>query len=291
MPGAAQGRGVPGAGRYALRRLGMELALPVLQTSAITRCFGTTLAVDAVSIAVEAGESFALLGPNGAGKTTLIKMLTTLLPPTSGSAQVGGFDIIRQAAAVRRVIGYVPQMISADGALTGAENLRLFAKLYDIPRPDRGRAVEAALRFMGLGDAGNKLVSQYSGGMIRRLEIAQAMLHHPRILFLDEPTTGLDPIARRTVWEHLLKLRSEAGATVLFTTHLMEEADEWCTRLAIMATGRVVATGTPADLKRSLHDPAASLNDVFAHFAGASLSSGERYGDILQTRKTARRLG
>jgi len=265
--------------------------MAVLQISALTRRFGTKVAVDAVSIAVEAAESFALLGPNGAGKTTLIKMLTTLLPPTKGSASVGGFDIVRQAAAVRRVIGYVPQMISADGALTGAENLRLFAKLYDVPRRERASAVRAALAFMGLAEDGDRLVSHYSGGMIRRLEIAEAVLHRPGVLFLDEPTTGLDPIARAAVWKHLEELRSEAGATVFFTTHLMEEADEWCTRLAIMSAGRVVATGTPADLKRSLGDPAATLTDVFIHYAGAALESGERYSDILQSRQTARRLG
>jgi ABC-2 type transport system ATP-binding protein len=265
--------------------------LNVLATSSLTRRFGAKVAVDAVSIAVEAGESFALLGSNGAGKTTLIKMLTTLLPPTSGSASVAGFDVVRQSAKVRRAIGYVPQAISADGTLTGAENLRLFARLYDVPRRAQAATVQAALTFMGLQEVGDRLVNMYSGGMVRRLEIAQAMLHRPQVLFLDEPTTGLDPIARTTVWEHVSRLRSEAGMTVFFTTHLMEEADRWCTRLAIMNAGRVVITGTPIDLKQSLGIAAASLNDVFTRYAGTTIQNGERYGDILQSRAVARRLG
>jgi len=142
-------------------------------------------------------------------------MLATLLPPTSGTATVGGFDIVRQSASVRRIIGYVPQIISADGALTGAENLRLFAKLYVIPRRRRDDTVNAALAFMGAGDAANRIVSQYGGGMIRRLEIAQAMLHRPRLLFLDESTTYLDPIARTAVRRHLPKLRTEAGTVAV----------------------------------------------------------------------------
>ena len=263
----------------------------VLETSSLTRRFGEKVAVDGVSITVEAAESFALLGPNGAGKTTLIKMLTTLLPPSSGSATVGGFDIVRQSAAVRRSIGYVPQMISADGALTGEENLQLFAKLYDVPRRDRAGIVANALAFMGLEDAAGKRVNQYSGGMIRRLEIAQAVIHRPPVLFLDEPTTGLDPIARATVWQHLSRLRSEAGTTVFFTTHLMEEADEWCSRLAIMNAGRVAVTGTTKELKLSIGEPDATLDDVFIRYAGATIQNGERYGDIVQNRQTARRLG
>ena len=174
--------------------------MSILETMALTRCFDGHTAVDALTIAVEAAEVFGLLGPNGAGKTTTIKMLTTLLPPTSGTASVAGFDIVRQAREVRRVIGYVPQLVSADGSLSGYENLLIFAKLYDIPRRERNSRIGEALDLVGLAGAADRMVREYSGGMIRRLEIAQSMLHRPRVLFLDEPTVGLDPVARRAVW-------------------------------------------------------------------------------------------
>ncbi len=174
----------------------------ILETKELTRCFNGYTAVDALTLGVEAGEVFGLLGPNGAGKTTTLKMLTTLLPPTSGTASVAGFDIVRQAREVRRVIGYVPQLVSADGSLTGYENLLIFAKHYDIPHAERQARIRDALALIGLSEAGDRMVREYSGGMIRRLEIAQSMLHRPRVLFLDEPSSGLDPVARRTVWEH-----------------------------------------------------------------------------------------
>jgi ABC-2 type transport system ATP-binding protein len=263
----------------------------VLETNALTRRFGENAAVDALTISVEAGEVFGLLGPNGAGKTTTIKMLTTLLPPTSGNACVAGFDITHHAADVRRVIGYVPQMVSADGSLSGYENLLIFAKLFDIPRSERGSRIREALTFMGLTDAAEKLVRQYSGGMIRRLEIAQSMLHRPRVLFLDEPTVGLDPVARRAVWDHIERLRLDYGTTMFLTTHFMEEADTLCDRLAIMHFGRVAATGTPAALKASLGGNGATLDDVFAHYAGDALDRGGGYLETSRTRHTARRLG
>ena len=164
--------------------------LAILETEKLTRRFGTLTAVDALTFSVDAGEMFGLLGPNGAGKTTAIKMLTTLLPPTSGEARVAGFDISRQAASVRRMIGYVPQALSVDGSLTGYENLLIFAKLYDIPRKERKTRLRDALAFMGLSDAADKLVREYSGGMIRRLEIAQSTLHRPPVLFLDDKLTS-----------------------------------------------------------------------------------------------------
>jgi ABC-2 type transport system ATP-binding protein len=265
--------------------------MAVLETLALTRRFGTRTAVDALTLSVEAGEVFGLLGPNGAGKSTTIKMLTTLLPPTSGTARVAGLDIIRQAAGVRRVIGYVPQLLSADGSLTGYENLLIFAKLYDLPRSERTARVREALTFMGLLDSADRLVREYSGGMIRRLEIAQSMLHRPRVLFLDEPTGGLDPLARKAVWERLLQLRAEHGMTIFFTTHLMDEADAWCSRVAIMHLGRVAVVGTPAELKASLGTPGATLDDVFIHYAGGTLDSGGSYLETSRERRTARRLG
>ncbi len=265
--------------------------MPILEATDLSRRFGTFVAVDRLTLSVDAGEIFGLLGANGAGKTVTIKMLTTLLPPTGGRATIAGFDLVRQARDVRRVIGYVPQLVSADGSLTGHENLRIFAKLYDIPRAERKTRVEEALQFMGLLDVADKLVRQYSGGMIRRLEIAEAMLHRPRLLFLDEPTVGLDPIARRTVWERVEHLRADYGTALLLTTHLMEEADALCRRLAIMHRGRVVALGTPAELKASTGSADASLDDVFIRYAGAEVETGGAYRATEGARRTARRLG
>ncbi|MGO9175289.1 MAG: ATP-binding cassette domain-containing protein [Desulfobaccales bacterium] len=265
--------------------------MAILETKALTRCFNGYTAVDALTIALEAGEVFGLLGPNGAGKTTTIKMLTTLLPPTSGTASVAGFDIVRQARDVRRAIGYVPQLVSADGSLTGYENLLIFAKLYDIPRAERQARIRDALALIGLTEAGDRMVREYSGGMIRRLEIAQSMLHRPRVLFLDEPSSGLDPVARRTVWEHIEELRRSYGTTIMITTHLMEEADHLCQRVAIMHLGRVAAIGTPEALKASLGGDQTTLDDVFVHYAGGIVESGGAYREVSRTRRTAERLG
>ena len=265
--------------------------MPILETNKLTRHFGEMTAVDALTISVNPGEVFGLLGPNGAGKTTVLKMLTTLLPPTSGEARVCGFDLIRHAGDVRRVIGYVPQMLSADGTLTGYENLLIFAKLYDLPHAVRESRVRDALALMGLADAADKLVRNYSGGMIRRLEIAQSMLHEPRVLFLDEPTVGLDPLAREAVWERIEELRNEFGTTILLTTHYMEEADSLCSRVAIMHQGQVMALGAPAELKASIGGNGATLEQVFMHYAGTELESGGNYRETFRTRRTAQRVG
>jgi len=262
-----------------------------LETFSLTRRFGALTAVSDLSLSLRSGETFGLLGPNGAGKTTTIKMLTTLLPPTAGGATIGGFDLRRQPGEVRRVIGYVPQLISADGTLTGRENLEILGLLHDIPRRDLRRRVDEALEFMGLQDSGGKLVREYSGGMIRRLEVAQSMLHRPQVLFLDEPTTGLDPVARRTVWQLIRRLRENFGVTILLTTHLMEEADRLCHRVAIMNRGAVAAIGTPAGLKKGLRKSKATLDDVFIRFTGNQLESRGRYHEISRTRRTVRRLG
>jgi ABC-2 type transport system ATP-binding protein len=239
---------------------------------------------------VEEGEIFGLLGPNGAGKSTIIKMLTTLLPPTSGVATVGGFDVVHEADKVRRLIGYVPQMLSADGTLTGRENLDIFAKLYDIPKVERRGRINEALRFMGLTDAGDKMVRNYSGGMIRRLEIAQSVLHRPKVLFLDEPTLGLDPVARNAVWDHIRRLREDYGTTIFLTTHYMEEADILCPRVAIMHQGRLAVVGSPADLKASV-GLSATMDDVFVFYSGQLLETGESYRETARSRRTARRVG
>jgi ABC-2 type transport system ATP-binding protein len=260
-----------------------------VETIQLTKRFGPLVAVEGLTLSVPAASILGLLGPNGAGKSTTIKMLATLLSPSSGAARVGGFDIVRQAHAVRRHIGYVPQVLSADGALTGYENLLLLAKLYGVPGREREDRIQHALEFTGLEEARDMLVRQYSGGMIRRLEIAQAMLHRPAVLFLDEPTVGLDPVARRAVWEHIRALRRQFGTTILMTTHYMEEAEELCDVVAIMSRGRVVAVGSPAELKTAAGS-AATLEDVFVHFAGHPLESGGQYKDVVRTRRTVRRL-
>jgi ABC-2 type transport system ATP-binding protein len=249
-------------------------------------------ALAGLSLQIAEGEIFGLLGPNGAGKTTAIRILTTLLAPTSGRASIDGHDIVSESSLVRRSVGYVPQILSADGNLSGYENLLVFAKLYDIPSANRKGMIRGALEFVGLREAGDRLVKTYSGGMIRRLEIAQSTLHNPRVLFLDEPTTGLDPVARRVVWGHIERLRAVQGTTILVTTHYMEEADVLCDRVAILERGRVAALGSPKELKAGIGKPDATLDDVFQFYSGHSLE--EEGGDFAATRrarKTAQRLG
>lgn len=263
----------------------------ILQTLELTRRFEKSTAVDALNISVASGEVFGLLGPNGAGKSTVIKMLTTLLPVSSGKAYLAGYDVTRQPDAVRRVIGYVPQALSADGTLTGYENLLIFSKLYDIPPRRRKQQISEVLEFMGLEDVAHQLVRTFSGGMIRKLEIAQAILHQPQILFLDEPTVGLDPVARTQVWQLVQQLRIEYGTTIFLTTHFLEEADHLCNRVVIMNQGKEIITGSPADLKAAIGKPEATLDDVFIHYAGNQLVSGVSYRETARTRRTTQRLG
>jgi ABC-2 type transport system ATP-binding protein len=263
---------------------------PVLVTHELTRRFGDLVAVDRLSLTVEAGEMFGLIGPNGAGKTTTIKMLTTLLPPSSGSATIAGFDVQHDAARVRRCIGYVPQLISADAQVTGYENLWVFARLYPIPPSEREERIHDALAFMGLTSVADVLVKNYSGGMIRRLEMAQALLHRPRVLFLDEPTVGLDPLARDAVWAQIGRLRERYGTSVVLTTHYMEEAERLCERLGVLHRGQLVALGTPEALKASVGRANATLEDVFAHYAGEEVELGGGYREAGRTRRVAVRL-
>lgn len=261
-----------------------------LEADALTRRFGTHTVVDRVSMVIARGETFGLLGRNGAGKTTLIKMLTTLLPPSSGSARVEGFDICQQAMRVRAVVGYVPQALSADGELTGYENLLVFARLYELPRTVREQRIAEALAFMGLADAAHKLVATYSGGMIRRLEIAQSMLHRPRVLFLDEPTVGLDPVARETVWEHVRLLRERYDTTIFMTTHYMDEAQALCQRFGILRSGRLVACGRLDELRTASGHPAATLEQLFAYYTGEGPEAVDAYSNTSSERRTSRRL-
>jgi ABC-2 type transport system ATP-binding protein len=265
-----------------------------VEVEALTRQFGRFTAVDALNLTVQSGEIFGLIGPNGAGKSTVIKMLTTLLPPSSGEAAISGLNLTRQAVTVRRIIGYVPQALSADGSLTGYENLLIFAKLYNIPREQREHRIRDMVALMGLEAAASRLVRQYSGGMIRKLEIAQAILHRPHVLFLDEPTVGLDPLARSQVWELVTQLQANYGTTVVLTTHFLEEADHLCDRVTVMHQGKAIVTGTPTELKASLKQSEyqqTTLDDVFIHYTGDQLMSGTNYHETSKLRRTAQRLG
>ena len=262
----------------------------LIDTKDLSKAFDKRVVVDRVNLHVRKGEIFGLIGPNGAGKSTLIKMLTTLLPPTSGEATVAGFDLRRQPQAVRAHIGYVPQLLSADGTLTGYENLLLSARLYLIPHADRAERIDEALKLTGLGEAAGRLAGTYSGGMLRRLEIAQSTLHRPLLLIMDEPTVGLDPVARDTVWNHVRDLRKTFGTTILITTHAMEEADALCERIGILHQGRLETVGTSAELKATV-GPNATLDDVFTRIAGKDADPGGGYQDVRQTRRNTAEHG
>ena len=261
---------------------------PAVVVRGLRHAFGDNVAVDNVDLTVESGEIFGLLGPNGAGKTTTIRMITTLLPVGTGSIEVFGQDVSRRKMAVRRLIGYVPQSLSADGTLSGRENVALFARLFDVPRSVRRSRTDEVIEAMGLADAAERTVSTYSGGMIRRLELAQALVSSPRLLILDEPTIGLDPVARDGVWERIADVRARNGMTVLVTTHYMEEAQEHCDRVALMHRGRIRALGTPNELIATL-DGGGSLDDVFRAYTGDDLDGGG-IRDVRATRRTAGRL-
>jgi ABC-2 type transport system ATP-binding protein len=223
-----------------------------IEVEHITKCFNSFCAVNDLTFTVEDGEIFGLLGPNGAGKSTLIRMLTTLLPPTSGTARVAGHDVVREAQQVRKSIGVIPQAMTSDLDLSAAENLLIFTKLYGVPREKRARIIHELLEAVELADWADKPVKNLSGGMRRRLEIARGLVHEPRIFFLDEPTTGLDPVSRVAVWEMLTKLKAERNLTLLMTTHYMDEADKLCDRVAIVDHGKLMALDSPLKLKASI---------------------------------------
>ncbi|QBS36870.1 ATP-binding cassette domain-containing protein [Thermaerobacter sp. FW80] len=223
----------------------------MIEVEGLSRTFGAVTAVDAISFTVREGEIFGFLGPNGAGKSTTIQMLATLLPPSGGTARLAGFDIRREPRQVRRQIGIVFQDPSLDNRLTAEENLRLHARLYGVPAAVYRQRAAELLEMVGLADRRHALVATFSGGMKRRLEIARGLLHLPRILFLDEPTVGLDPQTRAAIWDYVHRLRERTGVTVFMTTHYLDEA-EHCDRIAIIDHGRTVALDTPAALKRSL---------------------------------------
>jgi ABC-2 type transport system ATP-binding protein len=223
-----------------------------IETNELTRHFNGLVAVDRLSISVERGEVFGLLGPNGAGKTTTISMLCTILKPTSGRASVNGFDIVKQDTQVRKSIGIVFQDPSIDDRLTGRENLYMHANLYGVPPGEQKSRIDGVLKLVELEDRANDLLRTYSGGMRRRLEIARGLIHYPKVLFLDEPTIGLDPQTREHIWSYIEELRKAHDITMVLTTHYMEEADRLSDRIAIMDYGKIVASGTPSGLKETL---------------------------------------
>jgi len=265
------------------------MANKIIDVRGLTKKFGNFAAVDNISFSVDEGEVFAFLGPNGAGKTTTIKMLITLLKPTSGQGTVAGYDFVSQPSDVRRMIGYVPQMVSVDGALTAYENLMLMAQLYDIPREKRKARISEVLEFFKLEGNAHSLVRTFSGGMVRKLEIGQAILHQPKVLFLDEPTTGLDPIAKQNVWKHLKELNSKFQTTIFFSTHNMEEADAVSNRVAIMDRGKIAAIGPIPELKKRTGRRNATLEDAFVFFTGNQLQEKGNFRAIREARQTEHR--
>ena len=246
-----------------------------ITVSGITKKFGTITAVDDVSFEVAEGEFFGFLGPNGAGKTTLIRMLTTLLKPTAGKAVVACCDVAKEPAAVRRGIGVVPQAMTSDLDLTGYENMDIYGRFYGIHSRERKDRISYLLEMVGLTSRANDLVATYSGGMRRRLEIARVLVHKPEILFLDEPTIGLDPQSRRVVWGLLQKLMEDNSLTIFLTTHYMEEAEALCNRVVIIDSGKIIVLGTPEELKAQIPG-----NDII------SLSLDSLPEDIIKKVKT-----
>lgn len=226
--------------------------LPAIEVEKIVKKYGDFTAVDEVSFKVADGEIFGLLGPNGAGKSTLIRMMTTLIPITAGYARVAGHDVARQPNAARRAIGVIPQALTSDLDLTVEENLNIYAKLYDVPAKQREQSINELLELVDLTKWRDAQTKTLSGGMRRRLEIARGLVHHPRIFFLDEPTTGLDPVSRVAVWEMLTNIKTHRQLTILITTHYMDEADRLCDRIAIVDHGKLVALDRPAALKASV---------------------------------------
>jgi ABC-2 type transport system ATP-binding protein len=250
-----------------------------IEVDGLVREFKEVTAVAGVDLEVAAGEIYGFLGPNGAGKSTTVLMLTTLLPPTRGSARVGGFDVAREGARVRGVIGAALQEAALDPLLTGREHLQLQATLQGIRRGDRRSRAAELLERVGLTEAADRRVGGYSGGMRRRLDLALALVHRPRILFLDEPTTGLDPQSRTALWEEVARLARDEGMTVFLTTQYLEEADVLADRVGIIDRGTLVAEGTPAALKAEVGRPSVEVVPVDPGQAGAARSALERFGD------------
>lgn len=253
-----------------------ESATPAIEVENIVKRYGDFTAVDDVSFRVDEGEIFGLLGPNGAGKSTLIRMMTTLIPLTAGYARINGFDVAHEADAVRRCIGVIPQALTSDLDLSVLENMTIYAKLYDVPAKGRAEAIDELLELVDLTKWRDAQTKTLSGGMRRRLEIARGLVHNPRIFFLDEPTTGLDPVSRVAVWEMLTDIKSRRKLTILITTHYMDEADRLCDRIAIVDHGKLVALDSPAALKASVP----GSNVIEAQFENAPADWEQHLGTL-----------
>jgi ABC-2 type transport system ATP-binding protein len=253
-----------------------------IQTRDLARRFDDVVAVAGVDLEVASGEIYAFLGPNGAGKTTTVRMLTTLLRPTGGSATVAGYDVVRQASDVRRAIGVALQEAALDPLMTGAELMRLQATLHALPRDEVGPKSDALLDRVGLSRAADRRVGTYSGGMRRRLDLAMSLVHEPSVLFLDEPTTGLDPVSRQAIWEEVRRLNAD-GTTVFLTTQYLEEADVLADRVGIIDDGRIVAEGTPGELKAAVGNPTLELS-VDQGEDGSAQEILRRFGELLPER-------
>jgi ABC-2 type transport system ATP-binding protein len=253
----------------------------------LTKKFGEFTAVDSVSFSVEPGELFGLLGPNGAGKTTILNMLTTLLLPTAGDAEIAGYDLRRDPGEIRNSIGIIFQDPSLDIGLTGRENLEFHAMMYNIGSDERKKRIREVLDVVGLADKADILVENYSGGMKRRLEIARGLIHYPKVLFLDEPTLGLDAQTRRSIWDHIRNLNRNYGTSVILTTHYMEEADYLCDRIAIIDHGKIIALDTPSGLKNCLRGDCVSLTiEGRVELIAAALGEKEWVKEIVPNGKT-----
>ncbi len=248
----------------------------MIEVKNLTKKFDNFLAVDDISFSVNKGEIFAFLGPNGAGKTTTIKMLITLLKPTAGEIWINGFDPVKQSAAVRQSLGIVFQDPSLDDELTAYENMELHGVLYRVPKGVRQTRIEELLKFVELWERRNDLVKKFSGGMKRRLEIARGLLHHPKIIFLDEPTLGLDPQTRSHIWAYIKDLNQKEGITIFFTTHYLEEAERVAERLAVIDHGKIVAAGTTQELKSQTQT--SSLEEAFLALTGHAIRDEDATG-------------
>ncbi|HNR26397.1 MAG TPA: ATP-binding cassette domain-containing protein, partial [Methanobacteriaceae archaeon] len=257
--------------------------MKAIETVNLTKKFGTLTAVDQVNLEVDQGEIFGLLGPNGAGKSTFISMLCTILKPTSGTAKVEGYDVTTEPGDVRRSIGIVFQDPSIDDKLTGMENMELHADLYDVPRDVMHTRIDEVLQLVQLKNRASNYVNTYSGGMRRRLEIARSLIHYPKVLFLDEPTVGLDPQSRDHIWNYIRELKKQESITIILTTHYMEEADKLCDRIAIIDKSRIIAMDTPQNLKNELGGETILIHSSDNDLLNRKITEAELAETILQT--------
>ncbi len=269
-----------------MTRSAVRVQAPIIEVTKLTKKFGDFTAVDNISFTVPKAAIYAFLGPNGAGKTTTIKMLTTLLKQDSGSVRIDGLDPVKDANAVRQRFGIVFQDPSSDDELTAEENLLLHAALYNVPRAVANKRIDEVLELVELSDRKKSIVKTFSGGMKRRLEIARSLLHTPKVIFLDEPTVGLDPQTRNKMWDYLVALNKREGVTILFTTHYMEEADKVADHVAIIDHGKILLQSTPADVKKKTKTK--TLEEAFLKLTGRAIRAEE--ANALDNLRAARKM-